>query len=282
MSDRLILRIQERFDKLSASEQKLARLLVERKDDILTYSATQLANMADVSKATAARFFRNLGYADFNEVRLQAREERNRTEPYRYSVAESERTAFGRSIGSHLQLELANLTRTFEEFRPDRLNDAAELLREAPRVWFLGLGLEEGLARYGRLLLSRLRHEVLQLGLSNGAWAEELAMTGPHDALVLITLRPRPRILRPILEYAKTTRMTVVTITDKMSALPAQRYSSVVLPCHVTSYGLGPSHTAIASVLRLLAVNYATRVGEPATQRADIIADIHEELDDTE
>ena len=282
MSDRLILRIQERFDKLSASEQKLARLLVERKDDILTYSATQLANMADVSKATAARFFRSLGYADFNEVRLQAREERNRTEPYRYSVAEAERTAFGRSIGSHLQLKLANLTRTFEEFRPDKLNDAAELLREAPRIWFLGLGLEEGLARYGRLLLSRLRHEVLQLGLSNGAWAEELAMTGPHDALVLITLRPRPRILRPILEYAKTTRMTVVTITDKMSALPAQRYSSVVLPCHVTSYGLGPSHTAIASVLRLLAVNYATRVGEPATQRADIIADIHEELDDTE
>jgi DNA-binding MurR/RpiR family transcriptional regulator len=162
------------------------------------------------------------------------------------------------------------------------LNDAAELLREAPRVWFLGLGLEEGLARYGRLLLSRLRHEVLQLGLSNGAWAEELAMTGPHDALVLITLRPRPRILRPILEYAKTTRMTVVTITDKMSALPAQRYSSVVLACHVTSYGFGPSHTAIASVLRLLAVVYATRVGEPATQRADIIADIHEELDDTE
>lgn len=282
MSDRLILRIQERFDKLSASEQKLARLLVEQKDDILTYSATQLANMADVSKATAARFFRSLGYADFNEVRLQAREERNRTEPYRYSVAEAERTAFGRSIGSHLQLELANLTRTFEEFRPDKLNDAAELLREAPRVWFLGLGLEEGLARYGRLLLSRLRHEVLQLGLSNGAWAEELAMTGPRDALVLITLRPRPRILRPILEYAKTTRMNVVTITDKMSALPAQRYSSVVLPCHVTSYGLGPSHTAIASVLRLLAVVYATRVGEPATQRADIIADIHEELDDTE
>jgi DNA-binding MurR/RpiR family transcriptional regulator len=215
-------------------------------------------------------------------VRLQAREERNRTEPYRYSVAEAERTAFGRSIGSHLQLELANLTRTFEEFRPDKLNDAAELLREAPRVWFLGLGLEEGLARYGRLLLSRLRHEVLQLGLSNGAWAEELAMTGPRDALVLITLRPRPRILRPILEYAKTTRMNVVTITDKMSALPAQRYSSVVLACHVTSYGFGPSHTAIASVLRLLTVIYATRVGEPAAQRADIIADIHEELDDTE
>jgi DNA-binding MurR/RpiR family transcriptional regulator len=282
MSDRLILRIQERFDELSASEQKLARMLVERSDDILTYSATQLANMADVSKATAARFFRSLGYADFNEVRLQAREERDRTEPYRYSVSDSQGTAFGRSIGSHLELELVNLTRTFEELRPDRLNDAAEMLREAPRVWFLGIGLEEGLARYGRLLLSRLRHEVLQLGSGHGAWAEDLAMTGPRDGLVVITMRPRPRILRPILEYAKTTRVNVITITDKMNVLAAQRYSKVVLPCHVTSYGLGPSYTAAASTLRLLAVAFATRAGESATQRADIIADIHEELDDTE
>jgi DNA-binding MurR/RpiR family transcriptional regulator len=280
MSDRLILRIQERFDRLSASEQKLAQLLVERKDDILTYSATQLANMAEVSKATAARLFRSLGYADFNEVRVQAREERNRTGPYRYSAVDAKDAAFGRPIGSHLELEIANLTRTFEELRPDKLNDAAEILRDAPRVWFLGIGLEEGLARYGRLLLTRLRHEVLQL--THGAWAEELAMTGPRDALVAIMVRPRPRILRPILEYARTTRVNVVTITDKMSVLSAQRYSKIVIPCHVTSYGLGPSHTSIASTLRLLAIAFATRAGESATQRADIIADIHEELDDTE
>jgi DNA-binding MurR/RpiR family transcriptional regulator len=281
MSDRLILRIQERFDQLSASEQKMARLLVERKDDILTYSATQLASMAEVSKATAARFFRSLGYADFNEVRLQAREERNRTGPYRYSIGDSQERAFGRPIGSHLELEIANLTRTFEELRPDKLNEAAEVLREAPRVWFLGVGLEEGLARYGRLLLARLRHEVLQLS-THGAWAEDLAMTGPRDALVVITVRPWPRVLRPILEYAKTTRVNVVTITDKMSALAAQRYSKTVIPCHVTSYGLGPSYTAIASTLRLLAIAFATRAGESAMQRADIIADIHEELGDTE
>ncbi len=86
MSVRLSLRIQECFDRLSPAEQKLARLIIERKDDILTYSATEMAQLADVSKATAARLFRSLGYADFNEVREQSREERNRTEPYRYSV----------------------------------------------------------------------------------------------------------------------------------------------------------------------------------------------------
>ncbi|MDP2731674.1 MAG: MurR/RpiR family transcriptional regulator, partial [Hoeflea sp.] len=80
MASRLVLRIQERYEKLTSGEQKLAQLILDRQDDILTHSATAIADMAGVSKATAARFFQHLGYADFNEVKLQAREERNRTE----------------------------------------------------------------------------------------------------------------------------------------------------------------------------------------------------------
>ncbi len=282
MASRLTLRIQERFARLTMSEQKLARMILEKQDDVLTYSATELAAMADVSKATAARFFRSLGYADFNEVRLQAREERNRTEPYRYSVVGSEKVALGRAIGTHLELELANLTKTFEELRSDRLTAAAELIGEAPRVWLLGMGPEEGLARYGRLLMARLRHNVMVLGMNGNAWAEDLAMTGPRDALILIALEPRPRILKPILGYARTTRMNVITITDRNHLVQAQRYSSVVLPCHVSSFGLGPSHTSVVSALRLLSIAYAAQAGDTALQRQEIINGIHEELDDME
>ena len=281
MASRLTLRIQERLSRLTPSEQKLARLILGRQDDILIHSATELAEMAGVSKATAARFFRTLGYSDFNEVRTQAREERNRTQPYRYSVAGSEKIVLGKSIGSHLELEIANLTKTFEELRSDRLSEAAALLADAPRVWLLGFGLEEGVARYGRLLLARLRHNVMLLGNGNGSWAEDLAMTGPRDALVLLTLDPRPRILRPILGYARTTRMNVITLTDRTYMAQAQRFSKVVLPCHVTSFSLGPSHTVLLSALRLLAIAYAAHAGNTAQQRADIVASIHEELDDT-
>lgn len=282
MSVRLSLRIQERFDRLSPAEQKLARLILERKDDILTYSATEMAELADVSKATAARLFRSLGYADFNEVREQSREERNRTEPYRYSLATRTEPHLGKSIGAHLELEIANLTRTFEELSSERLNQAAGLLKEAPKVWFLGLGPEEGIARLGRLLVSRLRHDVMQIGLHQASWAEDLAMMGPRDGLVVVTLKPRPRLLRPILDYAKTTRVNTIMLTDQMSVVWAQRYASVVLPCHVASHALGPSYTAIASAMRLLAMSLAERVGLRAAERLELIAEIHEELDDTE
>ena len=66
MASRLVLRIQERYQKLTAGEQKLARLIMDGQDDALTQSATELAEQAGVSKATAARFFQHLGYADFS------------------------------------------------------------------------------------------------------------------------------------------------------------------------------------------------------------------------
>lgn len=65
-------------------------------------------------------------------------------------------------------------------------------------------------------------------------------------------------------------------------ALEAQRFSDVVLPCHVASFGLGPSHTAVSSAIRLLTVAYAGRAGKAAGQRGAVLASIHEELDDTE
>jgi len=282
MASRLVLRIQERYQRLTAGEQKLAQLILDRQDDTLTHSATELAELAGVSKATTARFFQHLGYTDFNEVKLQAREERNRTEPFGYSVGTSDQIALGKTVGTHLDLELANLTKTFEELRSDRIRDAAELIEAAPRVWVLGLGAEEGFARYARLLFARLRHSVMILGINQGSWAEDLAMTGPKDVILLITLPPRARVLKPVLAYAATSRLNVITICDRNFMLEAQRFSRVVLPCHVSSFALGPSHTAIGSAIRLLAVTYAALAGKSAQQRSEIVAGIHDELQDTE
>ena len=105
MTTRLTLTIQEHYEQLSPAERKLATLLLDRADDMLTYSATELAAMAGVSKATGARLFRSLGYADFNEVRLQAREERNLATPFQSPARAKAPQMRGHSIAAHLQTE---------------------------------------------------------------------------------------------------------------------------------------------------------------------------------
>jgi DNA-binding MurR/RpiR family transcriptional regulator len=274
---RLALRIQDRFEQLSPAERKLAGLLLERADDLLTYSATELAGLAGVSKATAARLFQSLGYRDFNEVRLQAREERNRTAPVQRVAVPAGRG--GRtSIAGHLRAETDLLIRTFEELRSDRLREMAARLAEAPRVWILGLGNEEGLARHARLLLARVRPDVQLLGGHVGAWAEDLAVAGAGEAALILASRPAPPLLLPIVEVLATTRLRLVGIADPTSVGALRRAGAVVVACHTGSSPLGGSATALLSVLRLLVLATAERIGEPARRRIELIGEIREEL----
>lgn len=279
MSTRLALRIQDRLARLTSSEQKLAKVILETPTLIETHTATELAQLAKVSKATAARFFRALGYTDFEEVKVQAREERDRTQPYSYSVSTSDKIVLGRTVGEHLELELNNITRTFEEMGTDTLHDAAKLIVEAPRLWFLALGADSWSARYGRVMFSRLRHNVHLLGLNEDSLAEDLAMTGPRDVLICLTQGPQPRSLRSVLSYAKTTRMRVITLTDNFNLVHAKRTSDIVMRCHIANYGLIPTYATLVSTLRLLALSYIGLVGETAIQRIGLIGDINEELD---
>jgi DNA-binding MurR/RpiR family transcriptional regulator len=279
MATRLTLRIQERISRLTKSEQSLAAVLLENQALIETHSATELSALAGVSKATTARFFRNLGYTDFDEARTQAREERNRTQPYAYSQAMAEAGVLGRSIADHLELELLNLTRTLEEMRPDLLTEAARLIVDAPRVWCMGFGAEDGLARLARLTFARLRPDVHLLAASPGAWAEDLAMTGPRDVLLLLTLEPRPKFQSALTAYARTSRMNVITLTDHRYLARAQRFSRLAVGCHVASYGALPTHTTLTSLIRLLALAYIGQAGEPAQQRMSVIDEINEEID---
>lgn len=279
MASRLILRIHEKQTRLTSAEKKIAQVILENHDIIETHTATEIANLAGVSKASAARFFRTLGYADFEEIRLQAREERNQKQPYRQTVVTDSPTSLGRSIGDHLELELRNLTRSFEELSSYNLVEATNILSAAPSIWFLGFGAEDGIARTGRAIFSQLRHGVHYISGIGEDWSSDLAMVGPRDALVLLSLDARPKIMRSIINYARTSRMQIITLTDHSYEQQAARFSNVVLPCHVASYGLLPTHATILSMLRLLGIAFAGKNPETAKQRAETLEAIIEELD---
>lgn len=278
MPSRLILRIQEKQTRLTESEKKIAQVLSQNQQLVETHTATEVAKLAGVSKATTARFFRTLGYADFEEVRLQARDERNRLQPYVRGATQAEASKPSRSISDHLDLELANLTRTFEELRSDILPQIAQAITEAPRVWVLGFGLEDGLARTGAAMLSRLRHNVHHLSGVGQNWAGDLGLMGPRDVLLLLSLEPRPRILPAILSHARTSRVRTITLADHAFQAQATRFSEIVVPCHVSSLGMIPTHTTLLSMLRLIGVAYVSENPKVAEQRIDLLQTIEEEL----
>jgi DNA-binding MurR/RpiR family transcriptional regulator len=279
MGTLLSLRIQEKFDELTRSEQKLATVLLDHSDDLLTFSAKELSLASGVSAATAVRLFRSLGYRDFNEVRLQARQERNLSGPTTGLAVPIDPVPQGKATAvAHLQLEVANLTRTFTALEAEPLRQAAESLAGARRMWIAGLGADAAVARLAWALFSQARPGVQVLPEDAESWPAELASMGPGDLLLAIAARPWLNAFNPVLEFCQAARVRLVVICDPTSQARIERNGGLPLVCHAAQVPHTRSYTSTISMIGLLHMATLERLGETALVRAELIDGLREKF----
>lgn len=270
-------RILDLYDQLTASEKKLAKVVLECQDNLAGYSATELADRAGVSKATAVRFFRRLGYESYNEARVQARDASDNGSPLS-ELLETEAPVPQRgTLSAHLGQELQNLTRTLEGVRSDTLNDAVTALAEAERVWVVGFRNSRALAVYARALLIQLKPDVRLVPSGELSLAEELADIGPNDAMLVIGFRRRLQGLLDALEAARGAGARTILLTDPTAARSAGM-AGIVLRCYTRSVSLFDSYVAPMSLLNHLFSRLVTELGDSAVERMDRIERMHGRL----
>ncbi len=69
-------RVTSIFDDLTKSERKIARLVLDRPNDVLKMTATDLADESNTSPASVIRFCKSIGIPSFPELKLQLAGER--------------------------------------------------------------------------------------------------------------------------------------------------------------------------------------------------------------
>lgn len=278
MNPTIETRIQELYAELPTRERRLADLILEMQGEVAVYSATELAAQAGVSKATAARLFRRLGFADFAEMRQQARTERHTGSPL--DELEGVDPA-RRTLDNHLAQDLRNLTRTVEGMRSDTVNDAVKILARAERLWIVGFRNNHALALYARGLLAQLKDDVRLLPVGGYTVAEDLSAIGPGDALLGLAFRRRLPVMTEILHSANEAGAKVVLLADP-TVDDCARHAHVLLRCHNRGSALFDSYTAAMSVLNLLCSGVALNLGAKAKERLDRIEHLHDALGDFE
>lgn len=279
MGTLLSLRIQEKFDELTHSEQKLATVLLDHSDDILSFSAKELSAASGVSAATAVRLFHNLGYRDFNEVRLQARQERNFAGPSTGLAVPIDPLPHARATAAaHLQIEMSNLTRTFTALEPGPLRQAAASVAGARRVWIAGLGADADVASLAWTLFSRARPAVQVLPKDAQSWPSELASMGPKDVLLAVIPRPWLAAFNPVLEFCQAARVHLVALCDPTSQARIERHGGLPLVCHVAQVPHSRSYTSIISMVGLLHMAVLDRLGQSALVRSELIDGLREKF----
>lgn len=276
--DPLVHRIRETYDALPLGERKLAELILEMRGDLAAYSATELAARSGVSKATAARLVRRLGYADFHEMRQQARNDYHNGSP----LAELSNTlGLEATLAQHLAHDVAGLTRTIETIPADDVQAAVDILASAQRVIVVGFRNSYAPAFYARELLVQVRPHVILLPISGQTVSEELSDLGRGDAILAFGFRRRPPVLGRILRIAAAAKARTVLLGDS-SIGKFGKSAHIVFRCFSRGARLFDSYVAAMSLVNYLGSGVALALGAAAQERLRRIESLHEKFSDLE
>jgi DNA-binding MurR/RpiR family transcriptional regulator len=263
---------------LPVGERKLAELILEMRCDFAAYSATELASRAGVSKATGARLVRRLGYADFHEMRAEARNSFQNGSPLAQLSGSPGREG---TLALHFRHDIACLTRTLETIPAEQAQAAVKILARAQRVTVVGFRNSYPLAFYARELLVQVRPQVNLLPVSGQTAAEELSDIKSGDAILAFGFRRRPPVLGRILRIAAEAKVRTVLLGDA-SLGEIGKPADIVFHCYSRGASLFDSYVAALSLVNYLGSGVAQALGASAQERLRRIESLHEQFGDLE
>jgi DNA-binding MurR/RpiR family transcriptional regulator len=271
-------RIDRQYASLSPQEQRAADAVLDHLGDLAVYSASEIADLGGVSKATVSRFFRRLGYEDFAEVRAQARVLRSLGSP---PAGADPGSRPGDRLAAHLAAERRNLERTLHGLRDGRLDAAAELLAGAGQVAVLGWRNSHPVALHLRQQLAQVRGRVCLLPPPGQSLGEDLADLTAADAAVIVGFRRRPSGLGPVVTALLARGVPLVLIGDD-SLAPWQGRVAHLLRAPLDSPSPFDSYAAAMSLVNLLATAVMAYQPRPGRARVSAIAAFYRELNEDE
>lgn len=259
-------RIYEVYADLPPSERRLADVLLLHQRDLPSYTAGELATKANVSKATAARLIRSLGYSTYPEAKRQIRMDQHWGSAMAELPGLAKVPADEITLAKTVEFDLENIRATAESIPAETLALLVDALVAAPRIWIIGLRSGYGLAYHAHHYFTLIKPHVRVLPAGGATYAHEIASIGPGDVLLAIAFRRRPRLLPTILTEAGAAGAVTALITD-VSAAASARASQLVLRCRCQSPSPFNSFVAAVTLINHLAWATAAKLGEESVQR---------------
>jgi DNA-binding MurR/RpiR family transcriptional regulator len=267
---RIDQRIAERHDALTPQERRAAATLLEHLDDLATYRAAELADLAGVSRATMSRLFRSLGFEDFDEVREHLRALRTAGEP---------RSVDGAPNAEALAaIEQAAILRAIEH---PRIPEVAGRLALARKVFVIGWRNSYPVALHLREQLIQARADV-EVGPAPGqTTGEELVGLGPDDVIVVVGFRRRPKGFAEFLGEAAASGATVVLVGDPTAVAHASQVE-IWLECPLQHSLAFDSYAAPMALMSVLADAVLGACGRAGSRRVRSITETYERMGEVE
>lgn len=135
-TSRLSGRINSYFPSLTKSEQKVAETVLEKLEEVIYFSVTDLADQAGVGETTVLRFCRRIGFKGYQEFKLAAAKDISSTSTVE-NVGDDQPSNLIHTISNYT---ISAIQETVNLMSEKELEKATNLLKNANSVTFFGVG----------------------------------------------------------------------------------------------------------------------------------------------
>lgn len=263
MSERPFLtRVRQILPDLHPAERKLGELVCDFPGELASYSASELADLADVSNATVSRFVRRLGYNSYEEARRHARLEK----------ASGSRLYLGafktdppHAPAAYAESDMRNVQRTIGALSEEQIDGLAGSLLQARKVWVVGYRASAPLAQYLQWQLLQVIENTISLPGAGQTMGEHLAGICDDDVVVMFGLRRRVAQTESVLAAIHSSGAKLALITDE--SMPNRAEAEWHFRCATDSFGPLFSHVGVMAVLNLIANRTIDMAAESGRKR---------------
>lgn len=269
--------IRQVYPALSPAEQKFVNVLLSHQHNLASYTATELADLASVSKSTAARCFKRLGFSDFNQFRTTFRPTvmagGSPLSHLNHSLADNATTLA--RFTQHIETEKINLDTTLADMLPDSIERTVQLLSGAQRTWVAGFRNSYVSAFYAQSVFAHILTDVRLINDSAGRFADSMADMSARDILFVVDLPRRVSLLPKIMQVAQDHGLRIIIISNSLVST-LSTVADVVLPCANKGSAIFDSYAASISVINFIASELAQHDPQRARDRLQRIEQIHQ------
>ncbi len=270
-------RIRLHYADIPNAERNLADLLLDFPGNVAAYSATELADLAGVSKAAATRLFRRLGFSGFEEARRLARDTRNWGAPLYLQQENQINGNFDADRRAYLDDETAILNQTLSSLNESEITEIISALSRAQNIWMIGYRYNQVIAAYGHWQFLQFRKNVHLLPVPGQTMGEFTSGFSPNDVVIIAGFRRRTQGLCDLMKVISDTGADILYLTDE-TAKNTPKHARWTLRCTISGRFMFDSYSPALSVMRYLSLKTFTAIGKPARDHLQTIERHHIEL----
>lgn len=274
-TNELILRIEEKYGKMSKGQRRLADYVRENYDKAVFLTAAKLGETVGVSESTVVRFAIQLGYKGYPGFQ-KALEELVRT---KLNSIQRMEVTYGRISQSEiletvLNSDIDKIKQTLTAIDHKAFDLAIETILNARKIYVIGIRSCAPLASFFGFYLNLVCDNVTSVTTNSSSEIfEQLIRIGEEDVIIGISFpRYSMRTLKA-LEFASNRKAKVITLTDSIHS-PMNLYSSCNLIARSDMASIVDSLVAPLSVINSIVVALCMKKQKEVVSTLEMLEDI--------